>query len=273
MVVQLLNSLKPHCPVLFNDITFAYTDNQERLQRARHRAFEASALCDFAAGVQVPWADYSSHLPEENRPYVFPACGHIFAYHSSIEGRPCPLCRQEGPFVPIAFSFEPAICDKFPTHVFNPCGHIASQEVCAWWADAWIPSHDVAAAEQVHLCPYCATELVPTSTEQPYSRLCLQSETGQTWPDPGTSASVVREPAQVLAAACPELEGDFASLAEQYATEYEDPSLVEAICSQQLLFLREHSSTGEIFETGRGQVVRGGRIKPRGFPKYAPQLL
>jgi hypothetical protein len=31
--------------------------------------------------------------------------------------------------VPIAFAFEPAICGKKPTHVFNPCGHAASEEV------------------------------------------------------------------------------------------------------------------------------------------------
>ena len=52
---------------------------------------------------------------------VFTACGHVHGYHKSLEGRPCPLCRKHGAFVPIAFEFEAAISDCKPTHVFNPC--------------------------------------------------------------------------------------------------------------------------------------------------------
>jgi hypothetical protein len=76
----------------------------------------------------IPTTDYSN-IAEGLRSYVFPACGHVHGYHKSLEGRPCPLCRTRGPFVPIAFAFEPAICYRRPTHVFNPCGHAASRKV------------------------------------------------------------------------------------------------------------------------------------------------
>ena len=64
-------------------------------------------------------------------PYLLPikACGHVHGYHKSLEGKSCPLCRKSGPYVPIAFAFEPSICSRKPTHVFNPCGHVASKQV------------------------------------------------------------------------------------------------------------------------------------------------
>lgn len=55
--------------------------------------------------------------------------------------RPCPLCRSKGPFVPIAFSFESSICSGKPTHVFNPCGHVASKQVSTLPHTALPPKH------------------------------------------------------------------------------------------------------------------------------------
>jgi Pellino len=72
--------------------------------------------------------------------------------------RPCPLCRKTGAFVPIAFAFEPAICHSSrPTHVFNPCGHVASRHVCEKWSK--ILMHGSSAVTQVlkPFCPFCAT--------------------------------------------------------------------------------------------------------------------
>ena len=84
-------------------------------------------------------------LPYLTLPFVPPA-------------RPCPLCRKKGAFVPIAFAFEPAICySARPTHVFNPCGHVASRMVCEKWSK--IPMHSSNAVTQVlrPFCPFCAT--------------------------------------------------------------------------------------------------------------------
>jgi hypothetical protein len=267
----LLNSLKPQCPVLFNEITFSYQDSQERLQLARSRAYDVSALSAFVRGVQVPLADYS-HLNEENRPYVFPACGHIFAYHRSIEGRPCPLCRQEGPFVPIAFAFEPSVCSRMPTHVFNPCGHVASQEACEFWASMWMPARDVTAAGLVHMCPYCATELAEPPYGAPYSRLCLQTESGQTWPSApfASPENPVANGLQLVLSA--EEEG----IAAAYAQQAGDPHLAELVRSQQRLFRRENrallAAATEDVETGAAQGRQTRRVHHRSFPKYAPQL-
>jgi hypothetical protein len=268
-MVELLNSLKPQCPVLFNEITFSYQDSQEQLQLARSRAYDASALSAYVRGVPVPLADYS-HLSEENRPYVFPACGHIFAYHRSIEGRPCPLCRQEGPFVPIAFSFEPSICGSMPTHVFNPCGHVASQEVCEQWANMWMPARDVTAVGLVHMCPYCATELVEPPYGAPYSRLCLQTESGQTWPSAPPGGLVPDGLPLVLPA---EAEG----IATAYAEQAGSADLTELVRSQQLFFLREHrlllAAAAEDTEVGSVRGCQARRaVHRRTFPKYAPQL-
>jgi hypothetical protein len=252
--VELLNSLKPQCPVLFNEISFSYVDARERLQRARTRAYEASALGVVPSGVQVPVVDYS-HLPEGNRPYVFPSCGHIFSYHQSLEGRPCPLCRREGAFVPIAFSFEPSICDKFPTHVFNPCGHVASNETCERWAQLLLPSRIITDARHVHMCPYCATELVQPPLGPVYSRLSLQTETDKDWPNADALAHERGDPTPAIALD----EG----IVSQYAPEHGDEGLAAVVRAQQVLFQRE--------TRGEARRARGVSLRKQ-FPTYAPQL-
>ena len=257
-VVEHLNALKPHCPVLFNSITFTYQDAQERIFQARTRAFEAGALTEHAGGIHVPVADYSS-LCEENRPYVFPACGHIFAYHKSIEGRPCPLCRQEGAFVPLAFTFEPAVCDSMPTHVFNPCGHVAAQDTCERWARLWVHSRDTDKQELVHICPFCAAEL--SDTGPAFSRLCLQTESGMMWP----SGNIPRTPEAIRLedAISQQISNPLADkIAEKYASGVGDQALVATIRSQQKLFARE------ILQRGHSKTTRRSS---RSFPKYIPQ--
>lgn len=281
MVIEHLNSLKPHCPVLFNEITFTYQDAQERMLQARTRAFEAGAFSSTAGGIHVPIADYSD-LSEENRPYVFPACGHIFAYHKSIEGRPCPLCRQEGPFVPIAFTFEPSICNQIPTHVFSPCGHVASQEVCEKWATTWVYCREVGKQELVHMCPFCATELADSTFGSAYSRLCLQTESGQMWPCENIPATVVPTPAVPASVPSASLSAKAShktaeSAAEYYAQQCGDSGLAATIRSQQILFQRERHALNcaaekeSEWEDPRLQ-LKNRDLRRRAFPTYVPQL-
>ncbi len=130
--------------------------------------------------IRVPTTDYSD-IEENHRSYVYPACGHTYSYHKSLEGKSCPLCRTYGPYVPIAFEFEPAICTKKPTHVFNPCGHVASLEACKYWSELKVYTHDLNEIRAKHLCsqcPYCGTRL---TDEKPFSRLILQTESGESW--------------------------------------------------------------------------------------------
>ena len=68
-------------------------------------------------------------IEKDQQPYVFTACGHCFGYNPAFSGKVCPLCRKEGPYVPLIFPFAPSICVDRPTHVFHPCGHAASHKV------------------------------------------------------------------------------------------------------------------------------------------------
>jgi hypothetical protein len=127
--------------------------------------------------VHIPSVDYS-HIPEEHRSYVFPTCGHVHAYHKSLESKPCPLCRTVGSFVPLAFAFEPAICSDIPTHVFNSCGHVASYETCAYWSSISVLYRTWPALEYGPICPFCGKELDVT---KPFSKLIIQTENGTPW--------------------------------------------------------------------------------------------
>lgn len=44
---------------------------------------------------------YGNSVDPERQPYVFTACGHCFGYNPAFNGKACPLCRQEGPYVPL----------------------------------------------------------------------------------------------------------------------------------------------------------------------------
>ena len=97
-------------------------------------------------------------MPEARRPYVFPACGHVHGYHPSLEGAPCPMCRAQGPFVPVALAFDSvAISRDLPTHVFNPCGHAASKSVCEYWGALPVYDFTPSTLDTVRpQCPFCA---------------------------------------------------------------------------------------------------------------------
>lgn len=189
-MVDFLNSLRPHCPVLMNDLRFLHLDPKQRTLRAIRGESESFAdllstssysgggsqrggrgSAGFSSGrvgggsgsFRIPLTDYSD-LAEEARTYVFPACGHVHGYHRSMEGKPCPLCRRVGPFVPIALPFEPALCDASrPTHVFNPCGHVASRATCHYWSTKvklFSRQQPTTSYNPRPACPFCAVDLV-----------------------------------------------------------------------------------------------------------------
>ncbi len=271
-MVAHLNSLKPHCPVLFSELCFTYSDCRQRTLQAWDHAARDGSLVRFPRGVHVPVADYSE-LKEENRPYVYPACGHIFAYHKSIQSRPCPLCRKEGPFVPLAFNFEPAICGDLPTHVFNPCGHISSLKTCKYWSERLFYSKDISNANKlVHACPYCASELAGdvsrgTSGES-FHKLGLHTETGEMWPDQTTNYmhDEEEEPTHNSSGGVDELAALFPSC--------RDPEMLELLSSQQLLFHQSQQLSLPTHHSGNYcelQMQASARLKSA-FPKYMPQM-
>lgn len=119
----------------------------------------ANANARAGAGASAPAGGRGA----EGRVMVFPACGHVHGYHQQLQNQPCPMCRQEGPYVPLAFSFEPSIWQR-PCHdlreqtlratngrdrmsfttrappspsslyCFNPCGHAVTLETAQHWA-------------------------------------------------------------------------------------------------------------------------------------------
>lgn len=237
-----------------------------------------------SASLAIPLTDYSD-LAEEARTYVFPACGHVHGYHRSMEGRPCPLCRRVGPFVPVALPFEPALCDGRPTHVFNPCGHVASRATCHYWSTRVrlysSRVNPIMALVPKPCCPFCAVDLVlcdetggesfsrrgggsgSTSTGglevggMYYSRLILQTSS-----DDQCSASSTAS----------QLWSDEPSLAEeeqrrtelQLASHRED----QVRHGQQVLFQREQEELRARAAGGHGGDIAGDVMEMRKFPKY-----
>jgi hypothetical protein len=217
-LIDSLNARRPQCPVLFSEIKFSYLDSFQRVRNAQARAERESQdarQSGLRCGpVHVPSVDLFD-IHEEHRSFVFPACGHVHGYHKSLDGRPCPLCRTQGVFMPIAFAFESSCLLSYafhygnenlddvsnsrdwqdhhpldPTHVFNPCGHVASLSVVRHWSSLLLfskayspPWHlqfnqapfSSETQELFSICPFCA---IPLDNQTPFSKLVLQCENG-----------------------------------------------------------------------------------------------
>jgi pellino protein len=197
MVMESLNRRKPICPVLFNEIQFSCSSQMDTYRHFLQEIEEQDHFPIYRhhGPIHLPITDYSE-VTEGARSYVFPSCGHVYGYHKSIEEKgSCPLCRCFGPFVPLAFALEqPSLFPGFPTHVFNPCGHVGSEDFCTKWGQQQIfsefhpfPFNSPLSPERTGLssdqssfpiCPFCATEL---NAKKPFSKLIFQeTETGMT---------------------------------------------------------------------------------------------
>ena len=139
-VLHALHALRPTCPVLLQKVVFGHLTEQERLL-SQLRATEVSGAA-FVSRLRPPLSSpaLSSHatateFEDSVRAMVYPACGHVHGYsHRLLETKRCPLCRQRGSMVEVQFPFCAFLDDGKPTHVFNPCGHVASLAVCEYWA-------------------------------------------------------------------------------------------------------------------------------------------
>lgn len=175
-----LNNLKPQCPVMMQTITFSYLDCHERQRREHQRLLEQHMGYTSTVSVHIPRTDFSD-IEENCRTYVFPACGHVHGYHQSLVGKPCPLCRQPGPYAPLAFEFDSQFSTTKPTHVFNPCGHAASRDICEEFSAIPTFVYDIHGNVLDHRarCPFCCIELQDYGEYGgPFNRLILQSESG-----------------------------------------------------------------------------------------------
>ena len=194
-VIDHFNSIKASCPVMMSTLAFEYIRDYERERRAHlswrkavgkylHEVDVDISVDDFGdveAGDDVTKSSKASCI----EPWVFAACGHVHGYSESLECSNCPLCRRASPFTPIRLPFEDEICNKCPTHVFNPCGHAASIECVQFYANV-PPSSvgvDSALGDEAKLekefkvgttpcCPFCGVRL---TRDKPYSKLIFQS--------------------------------------------------------------------------------------------------
>ncbi len=144
-VISTINKKNPQCPVLLRPISVKYLSDRERLMSAFNSCSQIIDFNNFNLTHKGKlFANEMNML--ESIPFVFTACGHVHAYSKELIGRsiiflcekyynsfifcrPCPLCRAKGSFTQLIFPFVAGICGVVPTHVFNPCGHAASEEV------------------------------------------------------------------------------------------------------------------------------------------------
>eukprot|EP01033_Poteriospumella_lacustris_P008022 gene8022-5773_t len=244
-IVEQWRSCGPQCPVQLHDIVFdpnsaSTVNGADRKRRAQRKVFEEECykldigatslsgdadlhlkrnrvgdcpisplygdIChSYHTPVHIPFVDYQ-HIPENHRPYVYPACGHVHAYHKSLATArqpQCPVCRTLGPFVPLIFSYDPVLDNGSPTHVFNPCGHMASLEMCRKWSAIPRPAHhsgykDIhdAASHSLYddsgMCPFCAE---PMRGERPFSRLIIQLDESHHRPYNSEASAIESRPA------------------------------------------------------------------------------
>lgn len=172
--LDLLNASRPQCPVGLNTLVIPRKPimpklsqhHSSRQQHQHHRSKE----------------DHHHYHKDEERnnhqPYVYLKCGHVQGYHDwgltdKSNQRTCPICLSVGTVAKLSMGLEPSFyIDSGPlTHVFNPCGHMASEETIKYWCSVQIP-HGTHFFHSV--CPFCATPLA--SNEPAFTRLIFQDD-------------------------------------------------------------------------------------------------
>lgn len=163
--IDMLNASRPQCPVGLNTLVIPrrpiLPNVDQHLSRHSHRKEHYSA------------DDRSGH-----QPYVYLKCGHVQGYHdwgatAKSNQRTCPICLSVGNVSKLSMGLEPSFyVDSGPlTHVFNPCGHMASEKTVKYWCSISIPY----GTHFFHsICPFCAT---PLDTDgSPSTKLIFQED-------------------------------------------------------------------------------------------------
>jgi hypothetical protein len=97
---------------------------------------------------------------------VYPNCGHVYssAANNNPNKRNCPMCRKQGPLVPLRYRFNPVLSDGKATHVLS-CGHAVTEE-CAKMAmnrkildEKDFPMEGPWRYEGKSNCPFCKTKV------------------------------------------------------------------------------------------------------------------
>ena len=197
-VVASFNDQHPVCPIMMGPIDFSFVAARERALNAYRRLEREGGSYHKSRPFAIPLTDLS-HVAADRRSYVFPACGHIFGCHRELRGRSCPLCRQAGPFTPVAFCCDSPAALRGPdppTHCFNPCGHVASRAVCEKWAAIPLPAPGASPLAPLSpRCCFCYAALVTDPRlGGPFSRLHFQREEDSAGGQPQPQAQAQAQP-------------------------------------------------------------------------------
>lgn len=187
--IDMLNASRPQCPVGLNTLIIPrkpilpnsyhrsngggdHHHHHHRYghhhNREHHNSYSSSSGSSSKDG-----GEKNSH-----QPYVYLKCGHVQGYHDwgateKSNQRTCPICLSVGTVAKLSMGLEPSFyVDSGPlTHVFNPCGHMASERTVKYWCSIRIPhgTHFFHA-----ICPFCAT---PLATSEPaFTKLIFQDD-------------------------------------------------------------------------------------------------
>lgn len=171
-----LNASRPQCPVGLNTLIIPrkpIVPSTQQRSSHHHRHHKDHHYSQSSSSSASKEGEKNSH-----QPYVYLKCGHVQGYHDwgateKSNQRTCPICLSVGTVAKLSMGLEPSFyVDSGPlTHVFNPCGHMASERTVKYWCNTKIPhgTHFFHA-----ICPFCATPLA--TNEQPFTRLIFQDD-------------------------------------------------------------------------------------------------
>jgi len=165
--LDILNASRPQCPVGLNTLVIPRKPvlpmNHQHILRNNHKDHHQHGK------------DIDKH---GHQPYVYLKCGHVQGYHDwgttdKSNQRTCPICLSVGTVAKLSMGLEPSFyVDSGPlTHVFNPCGHMASERTVNYWCSIKIP-HGTHFFHSV--CPFCATPVA--TAEPPSTKLIFQDD-------------------------------------------------------------------------------------------------
>lgn len=173
--LDMLNASRPQCPVGLNTLVIPRKPIHPSRDHQSHHHHHSNNNNhhNHHHNHQRSQKEKSSH-----QPYVYQKCGHVQGYHDwgtteKSNQRTCPICLSVGTVSKLIMGLEPSFyVDSGPlSHVFNPCGHMASEKTVNYWCSIKIP-HGTHFFHSI--CPFCATPLA--LDESPSTRLIFQDD-------------------------------------------------------------------------------------------------
>lgn len=171
--VDMLNATRPQCPVGLNTLIIPRKPILPPNHQQHHRSGHKDHHYNHHHHHHNQHSHHSSIGKDSNeknshQPYVYLKCGHVQGYHDwgttdKLNQRTCPICLSVGTVAKLSMGLEPSFyVDSGPlTHVFNPCGHMASEKTVKYWCSIKIP-HGTHFFHSI--CPFCAC---PLATNEP----------------------------------------------------------------------------------------------------------